>query len=138
MDSHLVTYEKIQEQSTSILINCIQSSFEKKKYNTEECKLPRNIYRELFKRLITPFYLPVLILISLLLILTTKENLKYKKNKYLVFFIGFGIIILSESSLGYITSDLINNIKIFILPVILIVLSYFIFIYKLKLSYRKL
>ena len=107
MDSHLVTHEKIQEQPTLALINCMQSILKIKKYNTINCKTPRNIYKELFKRLISPFYLPVLILISLFLILITKENLKYNKNKYLIFFIGFGVIILSEMSLGYITNNLI-------------------------------
>ncbi len=92
----------------------------------------------LFKRLINPFYLPVLILISLLLILNSKENLKYNKNKYLIFFTGFLIIILSESSLGYVTDNLIKNISILILPLILTLLVYLIYIYKLSLIYRKI
>ena len=140
MDSHLVTHKKIQEQSTKSLIKCMQSIFEIKNYNIINCNKsnPRNIYKELFKRLISPFYLPVLILISLLLILTSKENLKYNKNKFSIFFLGFGIIILSESSLGYIANNLIKNISILILPIILLLIVYLIFIYKLKLPIRKL
>ena len=88
--------------------------------------------------MIKPFYLPVLILISLLLILTSKENLKYNKNKFSVFFLGFGAIILSESSLGYITNNIIENISILILPIILTLIIYLIFVYKLKLSFKKL
>ena len=94
--------------------------------------------KELIRRVISPFYIPVLILISLLLILTSKENLKYSKNKYTIFFIGFVIIILSESSLGYVTNDLIKNILIIILPIVLTSIVYFIFVYKLKLFNRKL
>ena len=140
MDSHLVTHKKIQEQSTKSLIKCIQSIFGVKNFNIINCNKnnPRNIYKELFKRIIKPFYLPVLILISLLLILTSKENLKYNKNKFLIFFLGFGIIILSESSLGYVTNNLIKNISILVLPIILTLIIYLIFIYKLKLSFRKL
>ena len=82
--------------------------------------------------------MPVLILISLLLILTSKENLKYNKNKFFIFFLGFGLIILSESSLGYINNDFIKNFPIFILPIILTLIVYFIFIYKLKFFFRKL
>jgi len=72
IDSHLVTHKKIQEQSTESLIKCIQNIWGMAKYNIINCSKnnPRNIYKELFKRLISPFYLPVLILISLLLILT--------------------------------------------------------------------
>ena len=140
MDSHLVIHKKIQEQSTESLIKCMQSIFKIKNYNIINCNKsnPRNIYKELFKRLISPFYLPVLILISLLLILTSKENLRYNKNKFSIFFFGFGIIILSESSLGYITNNLMQNISILILPFVLILMVYLIFIYKLKLTFRKL
>ena len=140
MDSHLVTHRKLQELSTITLINCLQFILDIKKKKITYCYRdnPRNIYKELFKRLINPFYLPVLILISLMLILNSKENLKYNKNKYLIFFIGFIIIILSESSLGYISDNLIKNISISIVPIILTLLVYLVFIYKLSLLYRKI
>ena len=140
MDSHLVTHKKIQEQSTISLVKCVLSVLNIKKYDVLNCNKnnPRSTYKELFKRLISPFYLPLLILISLLLILTSKENLKYNKNKYLVFFIGFVIIILSESSLGYITNNLVKNISISLLPIFLLFITYLIFIYKLKLFNSKI
>ena len=139
MDSHLVTHKKIQEQSTITLLKCLQSIFELKRFNIINCNRdnPRNIFKELFKRLISPFYLPVLILISLILILSSKESLKYNKIKYLVFLIGFLIIILSESSLGYISDNLTKNSLISVLPIILALSVYLVFIYKLSLLYRK-
>ena len=139
MDSHLVTHKKLQELSTITLLNCMQFILNIKKNEIKDCYRdnPRNIYKELFKRLINPFYLPVLILISLLLILNSKENLKYNKNKYLIFFVGFIIIILSESSLGYITDNIIRNILISIFPLILTLLIYLVYIYKLNFIYRK-
>ena len=138
MDSHLVTSKKIQEQSTISLLRCMKSIFEKKNYNIINCNKsnPRNIYKTIFKRLINPFYLPVLILISLLFILTSKENLKYNKYKYLIFLFGLGLIILSESSLGYISNNLNKNILILILPIISTIFIYFIFIHKLRLFYK--
>ena len=138
MDSHLVTHKKIQEQSTISLIRCIKSIFEKKDYNVINCNKsnPRNVYKTIFKRLINPFYLPVLILISLLFILTSKENLKYNKYKYSIFLLGLGLIILSESSLGYISNNLNKNILILILPIFLTLFFYIIFIHKLKLFSR--
>ena len=138
MDSHLVTHPKMQEQSTVSLIKCIKSIFEKKNYNIINCDQsnPINIYKAVFKRLINPFYLPVLILISLLFILTSKENLKYTKHKYLIFLFGLGLIILSESSLGYVSNNLQKNILISVLPIILTFLIYIIFIHKLKLLKR--
>ena len=138
MDSHLVTHKKIQEQSTISLLRCMKSIFEKKNYNIINCNKsnPRNIYKSIFKRLINPFYLPVLILISLLFILTSKENIKYNKYKYLIFLFGLGLIILSESSLGYISNNLNKNILILILPIILTLFIYLIFTHKLRLFYK--
>jgi len=138
MDSHLVTHKKIQEQSTISLLRCMKSIFEKKNYNIINCNKsnPRNIYKTIFKRLINPFYLPVLILISLLFILTSKENIKYNKYKYLIFLFGLGLIILSESSLGYISNNLNKNILILILPIILTLFIYLIFTHKLRLFYK--
>ena len=131
---------KIQEQSTLTLINCLKSIFDIKRIEIINCNKnnPRETYKELFKRLINPFYLPVLTLISLSLILTSKENLKYTKNKYIIFLIGFGIIILSESSLGYITNDLFKNIYISILPISFVLIIYSIIIFKLKLLNKKI
>ena len=138
MHSHLVTHKKMQEQSTVSLIRCVKSIFEKKNYNIINCDQtnPINIYKALFKRLINPFYLPVLILISLLFVLTSKENLQYSKHKYLIFLLGLGLIILSESSLGYISNNIQKNILILILPMIITLLVYTAFIYKLKLFKR--
>jgi LPS export ABC transporter permease LptG len=138
MDSHLVTHKKIQEQSTISLIRCVKSIFEKKNYNIINCDQnnPINIYKVVFERLINPLYLPVLILISLLFVLTSKENLKYTKHKYLIFLFGLGLIILSESSLGYVSNNLQKNILILILPIIIALLIYIIFIHKLKLFKR--
>ena len=135
MDSHLVTHKKIQEQSTISLIRCVKSIFEKKNYNIINCNQndPINVYKATFKRLINPLYLPVLILISLLFVLISKEHLQYSKQKYLIFLFGFGLIILSESSLGYVSNNLQKNILILILPIILTFLIYIIFIHKLKL-----
>ena len=139
MDSHLVQYPKFKELQTVTLFNCLLSILDIKKSNQIYCinNNPKEVYKELFKRLVTPLYLPVLTLISLLLILTSKENIKYTKNKYIAFFIGFGMIILSESSMGYITNNLIKNISISILPIFLTFAAYMIFVYKLKLFNSK-
>ena len=138
MDSHFFTHKKMQEQSTISLVNCMKSIFENKNYNIINCDQnnPINIYKAVFKRLINPLYLPVLILISLLFLLTSKENLQYSKHKYLIFLFGFGLIIISESSLGYVSNNLQKNILVLILPIILTLLVYTIFIKKLKLFKR--
>ena len=139
MDSHLVTHKKLQEISTINLYKCLLIILNLKNVEIENCYRdnPRNIYKELFKRLINPLYIPVLILVSLFLILTSKENLKYNKNKYVIFFVGLIVIILSETSLGYLSNNLTRNILISTIPLFLVLIIYLIFIFKLKLPNRK-
>ena len=97
MDSHLVVQKKMQEQSTTSLFDCLHNIYYNPDLNLRliNCDLsnPRNIFKELFKRLIVPLYIPVLILISLLLILKSKENVQYLRYKFLTFIrkITFGL-----------------------------------------------
>ena len=92
----------------------------------------RNIFKEIFKRFIKPLYIPSLILISLLLIIKSKEDAKYNRMKYLIFLIGFMLIIFSESTLGYIENLYFKNIKFLLFPLISLVILYSIFLYQLK------
>ena len=42
-----------------------------------------NIYKEIYKRFVIPFYIPLLVLVSLLLTLSSKESLKYRRLKFM-------------------------------------------------------
>lgn len=139
MDPNLVTHKKIQEQTTLTLINCLKNIYGLKNQNILNCdeNNPRNTLKELFKRILSPFYLPVLILTSLLLILKSKENRKYVKYKYLTFIFGIIIIVLSESSLGYVNNKMISNMPLIILPFSLIFIFYFFFLSQLKIPETK-
>jgi lipopolysaccharide export system permease protein len=140
MDSHLVVHKKLQEQPTIILIDCLKTIFRLESREILNCDKnnPRDVFKELFKRIISPLYLPLLILTSISLILSSKENVNYSKYKFLVFIFGFLIIILSESSLGYINNNIYINLFLLALPITLIFILYSVFIYKLKLDYRKI
>jgi lipopolysaccharide export system permease protein len=141
MSTHTVTQTKIQEVSTYELIYCVKSKITKDKsrnlMNCTEANL-RNVYKELYKRLIIPFYIPSLILISLLLIIKSKENIEYFKFRILIFILGVLLIILSESTLGYITDFHLTNIKFVALPFLISLVVYFFYFYKLKFKIRKL
>ncbi len=134
MEEHLVTHKKIQEQSTNILIKCLINIYSTKKQSILNCdeNNPRNTFKELFKRILNPFYLPVLILTTLLLILNSKESRKYNKYKIITFIFGMLIIILSESSLGFVNNNVSKNLSLTILPILLILIMYLYFLYKLK------
>ena len=63
-----------------------------------------------------PLYLPVLMLVTLLLILYSKEIVNYSKHRIIVFLIGFFIIIFSETTIRFINTSLINNLIIIGIP----------------------
>ena len=139
MDSHLVVHRKLQEQSTKTLLLCIKNIYFKEGKNILNCdnNNPRNVYKELFKRFITPIYLPLLILISSMNLLISKENVRYLKYRFSIFFSGVLTIILSESSLGYINNIFSKNLFLMSLPVILILVTYSVILYKLKINLLK-
>ena len=131
-DDNLTTYKKTQEVATRDLVKCYHNLMNfsilkiDKNFEVENCRIDNidNIIKELYKRLIIPLYIPVLILVSLLLIFKSKENINYSRYRILIFLIGFSTIILSETTIRLINADLIKNIKFFIIPIILVIILY--------------
>ena len=127
------TYKKTQEVATLDLIKCyhklLDFNFLKidKNFEVENCRIDNldNIIKELYKRIIIPLYIPVLILISLLLILKSKENINYPRYRIFIFLIGFITIIISEMTIRLINEDFFKNLKFFMIPIILVMSLYF-------------
>ena len=139
-EDNTTTYKKTQEVATLDLIKCYHNlmnfNFFKidKNFKVENCKNDNidNIIKELYKRIIIPLYIPVLILISLMLIFKSKENINYSKYRILIFLIGFITIILSEMTIRLINEDFIKNLKFFVIPVVLVVSLYFNYLIRFK------
>ena len=130
LKTNTIYQTKTQETSSYFLINCIKN-LNLSKLSSIEQKIPNcrqdnmyNIYKEIHKRLISPFYLPILILISFFLIVSSKENSNYAKLKYIVFISGVIIIVFSESVLKFITNEFSHNLIIFSLPMIIFLIIY--------------
>ena len=62
-----------------------------------------------------------------MLIIYSKENINYTKYRLFIFLIGLVIIIFSETTQKLIKDDLNYNLKIYIIPII--ILCFFIFQY---------
>ena len=143
-ESNAMRTVKTQENSTIDLIECylnlknnVEITIEiKNNYKVQNCNKNNltQILKEFYKRLIIPLYIPLLILVSLLLINFSKENIKYKKNKIIVFCIGLFMIILSETSISLMQETILKNIGFIILPIISSVLIYLYFWYKFKIN----
>ena len=124
LNSNTITTIKTQETTTVELVECVNNlkKLDKKKtkkenvsnFITQNCSTRNlnNIYTELYKRMIVPFYIPLLIIISLLHIVKSKESVNYFKYRITLFLIGLTIIIFSESSLKLVEDSFISNIKL--------------------------
>ena len=132
-EDNTTTYKKTQEVGTYDLIKCYHNlmnlNFLKidEDFQVENCKTDNidNILKELYKRIIIPLYIPVLILIASMLIFKSKENTNYLRYRFFIFLIGLSTIILSEMTLRFINEDFLKNIKFFIIPIILIISLYY-------------
>ena len=131
-EDNTTTYKKTQEVATLDLIKCYHNLMNfrlfkiDKNFKVENCRLDNidNIIKELYKRIIIPLYIPVLILISLMLIFKSKENINYPKYRILIFFTGFTTIIISEMTIRLIDENFFKNLKFFIIPIILVICLY--------------
>ena len=105
-----------------------------KNFQVENCKEENinNILKELYKRIIIPLYIPVLILISLLLIIRSTENTNYTKYRLLIFSIGLSAVIISEMTIRLINEDFFRNLKIILIPLFSLMALYFLFLIKFK------
>ena len=135
LESNTTTYTKTQELTSLDLIRCArylyQEQKEKKSYikNCSRTNLV-NINKEIYKRLIIPFYIPLLALLPFLLILSSKENLNYLRFKVITFFLGLFFIILSETTIKMISEIILDNLIISIMPFLFITIFYLIYFNK--------
>ena len=145
LETNTTTYIKTQEVSTSKLIKCYLKLNNLNFFNIEtndvviENCVPtnlNNVIKELYKRFIIPFYIPPLMLTILFLLLKSKENINYFSYRIFIFLFGLSLIISSEMSLRFIKNDIFENIKLFIIPAILMTLIYSTIFFNLN-SYKE-
>ena len=147
LETNVLKTIKVQENSTIDLIKCYENIKlgklpivnVKENFRVQNCT-QQNIFvimKELYKRLIIPIYIPILILISSFLIISSKENVNFARYKIYVFLLGFFTIIISETSLRYVQLSYSENLILILAPLVLLVSLYSFFLYSLKLKFRK-
>ena len=122
--------KKLSETKSSFLFYCLKENINNRKDNSLRCGdknsfLIKDIYEEIYKRVINPIYIIILSLISSLVILKTKIIRVEKMAKFLIFLLGFVIIIMSELSYKLINSGFEFEVISLSLPIILILIFYF-------------
>ena len=140
--TNIISKTKTQENSTKELLGCIlllekirniEKDFDKS-FSFYNCRVKnlKNIYKELYKRLIIPFYNILLIMIPLFIILKSKEDNSFILNKFKVFIISFIFIIFLEASSNFILSSFKENIWMILLPFVLYLMTHIYLIKKLR------
>ena len=126
--ANTITTPKIQEIKTIWLVKCIFKNDLKFEYFNCKKRIIPEIQEELFKRIIKPFYSPLLALIASCLIIHSKQIRNYNKIRNLLFIYAFLILIFSETSSKYIGS-LDGYTYIFLsFPLIVFIITYLIFL----------
>ena len=144
LDSNAITVTKTQETSTTNLVYCtkkfLQSDMQKlKPIMLENCnsKNMDNIFKELYKRHIIPFYLPVLILISLIHIIRSKEKINFGRFRIVIFICGLLVIIFSETTLRFINDSVIYNLNFVVVPIFLLLVLYLFILFDLRINFKE-
>ena len=146
LKANTITVKKTQELSTIDILQCIVHLYKldfdllkNKNLQINNCRKTNliNILKEFYKRLIIPIYIPILMLIPYFLILSSKENNNYSKLKILTFLGGLMTIIFSETTIRFISIELIKNSLILVSPFLIFVFLYLIFFFKLTFNFKK-
>ena len=141
--SNTITHQKTQETSTIDLIKCslffknsIINSDDEVILKINNCIFDNleNIYKQLYSRLVKPLYATFLITIALLIILKSKNDHSFKINKFRIYLFAFIFIIFLESSSKLISTNLMLNLFLSILPILLTTIIYLYFLIKLKVN----
>ena len=138
--SNTIMHQKTQEISTIDLIRCSlffkNSTTNNKFIDINNCVFGnlKNIYKELYSRLIKPLYVTFLILFALLIILKSKNDHTFNINKYKIYLFAFLFIVFLESSSKLISTSIIQNLFFSTLPIFFTIIIYLYFWMKLKVN----
>ena len=128
-----ITEPKIQETSTLKIFYCMQNINTKATHN---CGADRKSLMdnkiEFNKRFGMPTYIPLIALVCTFLLASRRDKKIYYYNKYIYFFTCFVILALSEILVRYSGISWNHTTTYYFLPIILLILSFFVLIRKFK------
>ena len=131
LNTRTIKKPKIQETSTVKLINCLIG----KDLNQDFCNQSflNEIVPTLNRRIVLPFYIPVISLICCLLFLKTEK--KYLNN-FNIFLYSFCLLLFAELSVRFTGINVITQILFITLPIILMVIVYGFILLKFSNEYK--
>lgn len=128
LENNVVKKPKIQETSTVKLLNCFSNKSDKNIFCRDGSK--KEVIPTLNRRIILPFYIPIISLISCLLLTSLRK--KDSINKITIFLISFFILLFTELFIRYTGINQIVNYLFIFFPFILLPSIYFILVKKFQ------
>ena len=122
---------KLQETSTFKLLNCINNSIIINNLNCKE-NTKKEITTVLNRRIVLPFYIPIISLLCCFLLVKPSTQNNYFLNKYSIFILSFLVLLYAELVIRYTGISKIIDILFTISPVIFIPIIYIILSLKLS------
>ena len=103
---------------------------------SHEEKQLNNISQEFFSRIFKPLYIPLLAIVSALLLIKSKNSIKYSRYKIIIFITGVILISFSEILTKFFSYDFNKSFLLMVVPILFSVIFYFLF-YKQSLTSSK-
>ena len=125
LDTATIKQPKLQETSTIELFAC----FVEIPFNISLCReeAKKEMISTLNRRIVVPFYIPIISLLSSLLLVKSK---KFYLNKFSIFSYSFILLIFIELAVRYTGISNLIKLSFMTLPIILIFIIYLYLIYK--------
>jgi len=128
--SKTTTYQKIQEVPTLNLISCLNNYYFLKISKTlvdflqcQEASID-DVKQETLKRILKPFYIPLIALICCMVIFVSKESINFKRKRFFIFLASFLILTYSEILLKYSGKSIYGFGLFLLIPVIFFIITY--------------
>ena len=124
-----ITEPKIQETSSILLLQCLTNNNSNKILkNCSNDNSKKNVTEALSRRVGMPLYIPLISTIASFLLIYKKERKNNFIKKYLIFGIGFAVLILAEILLRYTGFSFLTFAFYFLLPIFLFISLYLLLI----------
>ena len=131
LQTDTIKVPKLQETGTYDLFRCITKSSSKEIINCKETAF-NEIKTVLNRRIVLPFYIPIIALISSFLLIKLNSKRNYFLNKYTIFSFSFLILLYAELIIRFTGISKIVGIMFFSTPIFLIPTIYLILMVKLS------
>ncbi len=130
--SKTVTHQKIQQIPSRDLLNCIYYFYNKKEINSSIClnRKIESVSEEIYKRVVIPFYILILSLISSSILIKPRSNKYIKYYKTLVFVMGFILIIISQVGFKLFSQDIFIDTFVYLAPIMIVLFYYLLILFK--------